>query len=77
MYRLPFEFTHSAKLLHFTILGGGSADPPAPLNDATAFRRSRSAHMLRYRYTAAAAAITPAAATRIVVWSYELKSYGL
>jgi len=26
--------TDSAKLLHFTILGG-SADPPAPLNDAT------------------------------------------
>ena len=35
MYRLPFELTDSAKLLHFTILGGGSADPPAPLNDAT------------------------------------------
>ena len=35
MYRLPFELTDSAKLLHFTILGG-SADPPAPLNDATA-----------------------------------------
>ena len=33
---LPFELTDSAKLLHFTILGG-SADPPAPLlNDATA-----------------------------------------
>jgi len=37
MYRLPFELTDSAKLLHFTILGG-SADPRAPpLNDATAF----------------------------------------
>ena len=35
MYRLPFELTDSAKLLHFTILGGGSTDPPAPLNDAT------------------------------------------
>jgi len=35
MYRLPFELTDSAKLLHFTILGG-SADPPVPLNDATA-----------------------------------------
>ena len=35
MYRLPFELTDSAKLLHFTILGGGSADPPTPLNDAT------------------------------------------
>ena len=36
MYRLPFELTDSAKLLHFTILGGGSADPPCPpLNDAT------------------------------------------
>ena len=36
MYRLPFELTDSAKLLHFTILGG-SADnqPPPPLNDAT------------------------------------------
>ena len=33
MYRLPFELTDSAKLLHFTILGG-SADPRA-LNDAT------------------------------------------
>ena len=38
MYRLPFELTHSAKLLHFTILGG-SADPPSPLplNDAAAW----------------------------------------
>jgi len=37
MYRLPFELTDSAKLLHFTILGGGSADPPpqTPLNDAS------------------------------------------
>ena len=35
MYRLPFELTDSAKLLHFTILGG-SADPTTPLNDATA-----------------------------------------
>jgi len=31
MYRLPFELTDSAKLLHFTILGG------AQLNDATAY----------------------------------------
>jgi len=38
MYRLPFELTDSAKLLHFTILGG-SADPPAPLNDATDVHR--------------------------------------
>ena len=30
MYRLPFELTDSAKLLHFTILGGGSADPQPP-----------------------------------------------
>jgi len=29
MHRLPFELTDSAKLLHFTILGG-SADPPFP-----------------------------------------------
>jgi len=36
MYRLLFELTDSAKLLHFTILGG-SADPPAPLNDATVY----------------------------------------
>ena len=36
MYRLPFELTDSAKLLHFTILGG-SADPPAPLNGATVY----------------------------------------
>ena len=35
MYRLPFELTDSAKLLHFTILGGLQT-PPAPLNDATA-----------------------------------------
>jgi len=36
MYRLPFELTDCAKLLHFTILGGGgSADPLPPLNDAT------------------------------------------
>ena len=35
---LPFELTDSAKLLHFTILGG-SADPPAPLNDATDVHR--------------------------------------
>jgi len=47
---------------------GGPQTPPAPLNDAIAFRRSRrSAHTLRYIYTAAAAAIAPAAATRIVV----------
>jgi len=32
MYRLPFELT---ELLHYTILGE-SADPPAPLNDASA-----------------------------------------
>ena len=31
MYRLPFELTDSAKLLHFTILGGVRS----PLNDAT------------------------------------------
>ena len=31
MYRLPFELTDSAKLLHFTILGA----PQPPLNDAT------------------------------------------
>jgi len=35
MYRLPFELKDSAKLLHFTILGGGVRRPPAPLNDAT------------------------------------------
>jgi len=29
IYRLPFELTDSAKLLHFTIIGG-SADPPIP-----------------------------------------------
>ena len=29
MYRLPFKLTDSAKLLHFTVLGG-SADPPCP-----------------------------------------------
>jgi len=38
MYRLPFELTDSAKLLHFTILGGGGPEtPPAPLNDATVY----------------------------------------
>ena len=36
MYRLPFELTDSAKLLHFTILEGGPQTPRAPpLNDAT------------------------------------------
>ena len=36
MYRLPFELTGSAKLLHFTILGGSADPPPCPLlNDAT------------------------------------------
>jgi len=35
MYRLPFELTDSAKLLHFTILGGGPQTLRAPLNDAT------------------------------------------
>ena len=36
-YRLPFELTDSAKLLHFTILGGVRRPPvPPPLNDATA-----------------------------------------
>ena len=37
MYRLPFELTDSAKLLHFTILGGGGPQTPRapPLNDAT------------------------------------------
>jgi len=30
MYRLPFELTDSAKLLHFTILGGSADPPPAP-----------------------------------------------
>ena len=37
MYRLPFELTDSAKLLHFTILGGGVVrrpPRPPPLNDA-------------------------------------------
>jgi len=33
MYRLPFELTDSAKLLHFTILGRPPVPPP--LNDAT------------------------------------------
>ena len=42
MYRLPFELTDSAKLLHFTILGGGVLRPPVPpLNDATASNRNR------------------------------------
>jgi len=40
MYRLPFELTDSAKLLHFTILGvcgrGRGLGSAAPLNDATA-----------------------------------------
>ena len=38
MYRLPFELTDSAKLLHFTILGGPQT-PRAPLNDATGYDR--------------------------------------
>jgi len=37
MYRLPFELTDSAKLLHFTILGGGGPQTPSPLKDATEF----------------------------------------
>ena len=28
MYRLPFELTDSAKLLHFTILGEGGPQTP-------------------------------------------------
>ena len=40
MYRLPFELTDSAKLLHFTILGGPQTPPaPPPLNDATGCER--------------------------------------
>jgi len=35
MYRLPFELTDSAKVLHFTILGGPQTPQPPPLNDAT------------------------------------------
>jgi len=35
MYRLFFELTDSAKLLHFTILGGPQTPQPPPLNDAT------------------------------------------
>jgi len=36
MCRLPFELTDSAKLLHFTILGGVRRPPPqTPLNDAS------------------------------------------
>jgi len=35
MYRRLFELTDSAKLLRFTILGGGVRRPPSPLNDAT------------------------------------------
>jgi len=37
MYRLFFELTDSAKLLHFTILGGvrRPPSPPAALNDVT------------------------------------------
>ena len=36
-YRLRFELTDSAKLLHFIILGGGGPQTPRapPLNDAT------------------------------------------
>ena len=41
MYRLPFELTDSAKLLHFTILGGVRRPPLPPLNDATASNRNR------------------------------------
>ena len=37
MYRLPFELTDSAKLLHFTLLGGVRRPPVPPLNDATGF----------------------------------------
>ena len=40
MYRLPFVLVGSAKLSHFTILGGGAADPPGPRNDATGCRVS-------------------------------------
>jgi len=44
MYRLPFELTDSAKLLHFTILEGVRR-PPAPLKDATEFHpRAQDAH---------------------------------
>ena len=52
MYRLPFELTDSAKLLHYTILGG-SADPSPPkcrhwltgcLTGARGVRVSRGVH---------------------------------
>ena len=54
MYRLPFEFTDSAKLLHFTILGG-SADPPCPpkwrhcISPLTTFRSHVTVYIHRRR----------------------------
>jgi len=48
MYRLPFELTDSAELLHFTILGG-YADPLDPLNDATGTVTVKKAKAARTR----------------------------
>jgi len=78
MYRLPFELTDSAKLLPFTILGGGSADPPCPppLNDATAYMSfatatawkiscSESSHNPRLRRTRSAYRVCAQAAVTL------------
>jgi len=37
-----YVYTDSAKLLHFTILGGSAV--PLPLNDATGFRKTYNYH---------------------------------
>jgi len=71
MYRLPFELTDSAKLLHFTILGGPQTPPRIACPASISRRRAIVEHAAKTTGRRSSSAAAAADTTRFVVSSFR------